>query len=149
MRSILVVIADVIAHEAFQMVFVEDDHMIEQFAPTTAHKPLRNAVLPRASEAGPFRLDTEALDGIDYGAVEIRGLIKNQVFGRAIVGEGFAQLLRSPCAGRVLRGIEMENPAPVMRDDEETAEHTKRQRRHGEEVHCGDGLAMVDQEGLP
>ena len=82
-------------------------------------------ILPRASEAGPFRLDSEALDGIDYVAVEIRGPIKDQVFGRAIVGEGFAQLLRSPCAVRVLRGIEMRNPAPVMGDDEETVEHTK------------------------
>jgi hypothetical protein len=77
-------------HEAFQMAFVEYDHMIEQFAPTAANEPFRNATLPRASEAGPFRLNTEALDCIDYLTVEIRGPIKDQVFGSAIVGEGFA-----------------------------------------------------------
>ena len=90
MRPIPVVIADVFTHEAFQMMFVEYDHMIKQFAPAAAHKPFRNAILPRASEAGPFRLDTETLDCIDYVAVEIRGPIKDQVFGRAIVWEGFA-----------------------------------------------------------
>jgi hypothetical protein len=96
------------------MVLVEYDHMIEQFATTAANEPFRNAILPRASEAGPFRLDTEALNCIDYVTVEIRGPIKDQVFGSAIAGEGFAQLLRRPCAGRVLRGIKMKNPGPVV-----------------------------------
>lgn len=85
------------------MVFVEYDHMIEQFATTAANEPFRNAILPRASEAGLFRSDTEAFYCIHYIAVEIRGPIKDQVFGSAIVGEGFAQLLRRPCARRVRR----------------------------------------------
>ena len=93
MRPVLVIIADVVIHKAFQMVFVEYDHVVEQFAPTAADNPLRNAILPRASEAGPFRLDTEALDGVDYAAFEIRGPIKDQVFGSAIVRKGIAQLL--------------------------------------------------------
>ena len=80
MRPVLVIIADVITHEAFQMLFVEYDHMIEQFAPTASDEPFRDAILPRASEAGPFRLDAEALDGVDYVAFEIRGPIKDQVF---------------------------------------------------------------------
>ena len=132
MGPVLVIIAKVITHEAFQMVFVEYDHMIEQFAPTAADEPFRNAILPRASETGPFRLDTEALDGIDYVALEIRGPIKDQVIGSGIVGEGFTQLLRSPCASRLLGGIEVKDPAPVMGDDKETIEHTKSQRRHRE-----------------
>jgi hypothetical protein len=49
----------------------------------------------------------------------------------------------------MLRGIKMKNSTSVMGDDEEAVEHTKRQRRHGEKIHCGDGLAMVAQEGLP
>ena len=101
MGSVSVIIADEVIHEAFQMVFVEYDHMIEQFATTGANEPFRNAILPRASETGPFRLDAEDLYCIDHLASEIRSPIKDQVFGSAIVGEGFAQLLRSPCASRV------------------------------------------------
>ena len=100
MRPVLVIIADVVIHEPFQMVFFEYDHMIEQFATTAANEPFGNAVLPRTLEAGPFRLDTKALDCIDYVSVEIRGPIKDLVFWSAIVGEGFAQLLRRPCASR-------------------------------------------------
>src|SRR6516162_7148053 len=107
MSPILVIIADVVMHEAFQMAFVEYDHMIEQFATTAANEPFRNAILPRAFEAGLFRLETKTLDCIDYLAVEIRGAIKDQVCGNAIVRKGFAQLLRHPRASRVLRGIEM------------------------------------------
>ena len=72
------------------MLLVEYDHLIEQFPTTAANEPFRNAVLPWASEARPFRLDTEALDCIDSVAVEIRDPVKDQVFGSAIVREGFA-----------------------------------------------------------
>ena len=54
MRPVLVIIADVVIHEACQMVCVEHDHMIKQFATTAANEPFRNAILPRTSEAGPF-----------------------------------------------------------------------------------------------
>ena len=43
------------------MVFVQYDHMIEQFAMAAANEPFRNAILPRASETGPLRLDAEDL----------------------------------------------------------------------------------------
>ena len=149
MRPVLVIIADVVFHEAFQVALVEYDHMIDQFATTAANEPFRNTILPRASEAGPFRFDTEALYGIGYVSVEIRCPIKDQVFGSAIVGEGLAQLLRRPCARRVLRGIVMKNPASVMGDDEETVEHAESQRRHCEEVHCCDHFTMVAQKCSP
>ena len=85
MRPVLVIIADVVIHEAFQMVFVQNDHVIEQIPAARTNEPFRDAILPRASEAGPFRFDTEAPYCIDYVAVEIRGPIKDQVFGSAIV----------------------------------------------------------------
>jgi hypothetical protein len=81
--------------------------------------------LPRASDASPFRLDTEAPDGIDHVAVEIRGPIKNQVLGSVIVGEGFAQPLRSPCASRVLRGMEMNNSTATWAMTKNSTAHRK------------------------
>jgi hypothetical protein len=82
------------------MAFVEYDHMIEQFATTAANEPFRNAILPWAFEAGLFRLETETLDCIDYVAIEIRGPIKDQVFGSAIVGKAS----RSCCDTHALVG---------------------------------------------
>jgi hypothetical protein len=53
------------------MLFLEYDHMIEQFATKAANEPFGNTILPRASEAAPFPLDPEALYGIDYLAIEL------------------------------------------------------------------------------
>ena len=90
MRPVVVIIADVITHEAFQMLFVEYYHMIEQFAPTASDEPLRYSILRRASETGPFRLDAEGVNDLDYVSFKIRGPTKDQVFGSAIVREGIA-----------------------------------------------------------
>jgi hypothetical protein len=45
--------------------------------------------------------------------------------------------------------IAVENPSPVMRNDEEAVQHAKLQCRHSEEVHRGDGFPMVTQERRP
>ena len=60
MRAVLVIITDVLVHEAFQMPFVENDHMVEQISAAVADPTLRNAVLPRASETSLLGLDAEA-----------------------------------------------------------------------------------------
>ena len=47
MCSVIVVITDVLAHQAFQMPFVEHDYMVEQITPAVADPTLSNPVLPR------------------------------------------------------------------------------------------------------
>jgi hypothetical protein len=68
MRSVVVVVADVLIHEALQMPFIENDHVVEQIPAAVADPALGNAVLPRTAEAGLFRLDAEALHRIDHFA---------------------------------------------------------------------------------
>jgi hypothetical protein len=45
--------------------------------------------------------------------------------------------------------VAVQNPPPVMGDDEEAIEHAESQRRHGEEVHRGDRFSVVIQESSP
>jgi hypothetical protein len=75
-------VVDEFAHEALEMAFVEDDHMIEQVATAGANKPLTDAILPWALEACSLGLDPEALDRRNYLFVEIRPTIKDQVVPR-------------------------------------------------------------------
>ena len=107
------------------MVFIDYDDMVEQITAARPNESFRNAVLPWTSETRSLRFETEALDCIHYVAVEIRSTFKNQIFGCAIVGEGLSQLLRHPSASGMPRGIEMKNPSSLMRDHEETVQHTK------------------------
>ena len=149
MRPVVVVVADVLGHEPFQMAFIEHDHMVEQIAAAVADEALSDAVLPRTLEAGSLRFDAEALDCIDDFFIEARAAIEDQVLGCGIVGKRFAQLLDHPRTGRMLGHVAMKNSPPVMRDDEEAIEHAESQRRHGEEIHRSDGLAMIGQECRP
>jgi hypothetical protein len=45
-RSIFVVVADVLVHQSFQMPFIDNDHMVEQIPAAVANPPFRNTVLP-------------------------------------------------------------------------------------------------------
>ena len=61
MRPVLVIIADIVVHEAFQMVFVKHDHMAEQVPAAVADEALRDSVLPRALKAGSLGTNTKLL----------------------------------------------------------------------------------------
>jgi hypothetical protein len=52
MRPVVVIVADVFVHQAFQMPFIKNDHVVEQIAAAVADPPLGNTVLPRTAEAG-------------------------------------------------------------------------------------------------
>jgi hypothetical protein len=58
MRPVLVIIADVLVHQTFQMPLVQDNHMIEQITAAVADPTFGNAILPRTSKAGSLGLDT-------------------------------------------------------------------------------------------
>ena len=93
MRSVLVVIAYILAHQPFQVPFVKHDDMVEQISSAASHPALCNTVLPRASEADPIRLDAETLYGIDHFQVEICAAIKDQIAGSGVVQERIAKML--------------------------------------------------------
>ena len=81
MSSIVVIIADVLIHQALQMALIENDHMVEQIAAAVANPTLGNAVLPRTSITCPLGLDTKHLHRIDQFLIELRAAIKNQISG--------------------------------------------------------------------
>jgi len=101
MSSVVMVITDVLVHQAFQMPLVQDDHMVEQIAAAVSNPALGNAVLPRAAEAGLSELDAEAFHRFDDFAVELRSAIKDQITRRRVVRECLAQLLNNPGACRL------------------------------------------------
>src|ERR1035441_5431916 len=103
---VIVIVANVLSHETFQVSLVENDDMIEQVSPATADETLGDAVLPRAAEAGALRLDAEALDSADSLFAEIRGAVEDQIPRRFVVRERLAQLLRDPRARRMLGDAE-------------------------------------------
>jgi hypothetical protein len=76
MRSIIVIVADILIHQPPQMVPIQNDDMIEQVPMTVANPAFRNTVLSRAPEAGPLRLDTQGPDGTDNLLIKASGAIE-------------------------------------------------------------------------
>ena len=149
MGAVLMVIADVLSHEALQMALVENDHVVEQVPAAVADPTVGNAVLPRTAETGPLGLNAETLHCVDHVAIELCAAIKDQVTGRRVVRECLAQLLNHPNAGRMSGHVEMQDAPPIMRYDKETVQYAEGQRRHGEEVHRGNRFSVIAQEGRP
>src|ERR1700749_4947272 len=71
MRSILVVVTDVFVHQAFQVAFIDNDHVVEQVPAAAADPTLSDSVLPWTSEAGSLGLNVEALHRLDYFVTEV------------------------------------------------------------------------------
>src|SRR5947209_13784905 len=57
MRSVILVIADVLKAEAHQVPLVYGDHVIQHLTAYAAHPSFRNSVLPRTANTHPDRLD--------------------------------------------------------------------------------------------
>jgi hypothetical protein len=93
MCSVHVVIADVFAHQPFEMPFIQCDHVIQQGSSTVTNPAFGDSVLPGTAETGSPRRDAEALyDAYDI-VVEVCATVKDEITGYRVVGKGLAKLL--------------------------------------------------------
>jgi hypothetical protein len=70
-------------------------------------------------------------------------VVKDEEFGRRLIGKGFAQLLYDPSARRMASDVEVQDAATVVADNEEAIENMEREGRDREEIHGRDGLAVI------
>ena len=125
------------------MPLIKDDDMIEQIPAATANEALRHSVLPWTAEAGPLRLDAETPDCADNFVIEVGAAIEDQVLRNPIEGKCFAELLRDPCARRMLGHVAAQNPSSVVGDHKEAVDYPERQRGHREKVHRSNSFTMI------
>jgi hypothetical protein len=114
MCPVVVVVADVLTHEAFQMCFIEYNHMVQKITATGANETLGHAVLPRTFESSSHRLQPDGLDGFPDLGIEDRVPVVDQVFLRRIVGKCFTKLLRNPRASWMPRDVEAQHTPMVV-----------------------------------
>jgi len=78
MRSVLVIITDILFHQPAQVSSIQYDHMIQEISTYTANPALRNSVLPRTAKCGLDGLRANGFHGRnDFGA-ELRVAIEDQ-----------------------------------------------------------------------
>lgn len=132
MCSVIVVVTDVLVHQAFQVTFIENDQMVEHISAAIADTAFRNTFLPRTLEAGPLWLDSKALHGVDHFLIEVCAAIEDQVIGGRVVRVCLAQLLDDSGAARIFSHIAVKDSPPIMRDHKGAVENAISECRHGE-----------------
>jgi hypothetical protein len=149
MRSVIVVITNILRQQPLQVGFVECDDVVEQFTPSTFDPPLGDSVLPGTFKRGSHGGQIHRA----YGDRDFRTIfpvaVEDQESRCRPVREGFAQLLHNPSTRRVPCAAEMQDAATVMTDDEEAVQHAERERWDRKEIHRRNRFPMVSQEREP
>ena len=149
MRSILMVIAEVLRKQPLQMPFVQRNHVIEEITSAAFHPTLSDAVLPRTLKRGPEGSEPERSNRRRNLEPVFPVPIKEQESESRAERKRLAELLDHPKACGVLRHIEVQDPSSVMGDDKETVDDAESDGGDREEVHCSDHFSMIAQKGKP
>ena len=142
-RAVVVVVREVIGEESFQVSLVQRNGLVEQFVSAASHPALRDSVLPGTLNRGLYAGDLHGSNRSRNVQPILCVVVKDEEFGRGLIGKGFAQLLYDPSARRMASDVEVQDAATVVADDEEAIENIERERRDREEIHGRDGLAVI------
>ncbi len=125
MRSVLVVITNVLGQEPFQVALIDCNDMIKQISAATSHPTLGNPVLPGTLERGASWFAAQSSDRRHYFGAELGVAIKDQILGNGLKGKGFTQLLHHPGASRIAGDVEVQNAPAVVGNDKEAVQNSK------------------------
>jgi hypothetical protein len=143
------VVSQIIAPETPQVLFVQRNHMIQHLAAATPNPALGHSVLPWTAHARADGREAAGLEKPEYISTELRVTVEHDVLVATGKRQSLPQLLDDPIAGRMRRGVEMQNSPPIMLDDKEAIEYAERYGWNREEVECGDHFAVIAEEGQP
>src|SRR5215471_10602980 len=143
------VIVHVIPNAPTNMLLVQRNDMVKEFATTTAYPPFRDAILPRRLHAGPFGFQPGRLQKRDDVSIEFRVAIEDDITIRASFGKGLAQLLDDPIRRWVPRDIEVQDLTTGVFDYEEAVQQFKIDRRNREEVKGNNRFSVILQKRQP
>jgi len=89
-RPVVVVVTHVLVHQAFQMPFIENDHVVKQIVAAVADPALGDTVLPRTAELVRLGLMSKLFRVSITSSLELRATIKDQIVGCRVVRKRLA-----------------------------------------------------------
>ena len=111
------------------MVFVEDDDVIQTLSANAANDALGIGILPRAPRCGRAFPHSQTAYAFSKSASIDSITIAQQVLRHGLQWKRFNELLRRPFAHRMLRHIEVNDPAPIMGQDNQHEQHSQSRPR--------------------
>src|SRR5258705_1555092 len=131
------------------MRLAQDNHMIDALAPDRSDQPFDNAILPGRGWCGRLVPDAHgaqsACDDRTIDAIPVA----DQVARRLIPRKCLRYLTCNPLRGRVCCDVDPDQLSAVQPDDDEGIEQVETDSWNNKQVHGGDILSMITQEGAP
>ena len=145
-----IIVANVFAHSAVEMLVIEDEHMIKALGSRRLHPTLGYAVGSRRSHRCADLGDPEPPNTpIESRAVATVPIV-DQISGRlALRATCLDHLLSEPRSGRVRRNSNMDEFPISMADHEEHIQCAEPQCMHGEETTSPNVVRVPSQESTP
>src|SRR5215468_1727061 len=149
MRSRVVIIVQVIAQGSAQVIFTDDDQMIETLSANRADDAFRVWILEGRSRRCDHFFNLHSLySQSKFCPVDLIS-IPERIARRRVFREGFNELSICPFSRRMRCNIEVDDLASVMQQDYETVQVAEGQCWNGEKVDGGNLICMIGEKCLP
>ena len=149
MRPLRVVVGDELAQNRVQVLLIQDDDVIEALAPHGADDSLGDGVRAR----GPDRREQGRGPERPGACGKVRAVgavtVPDKLAGGPAPRRRLDELTPDPGGGRVRGDVDMDQLTPVVGDEHQNVEGSKRQGGHGEQVGGPDLGPVVGEEGTP
>src|SRR5215471_12009118 len=120
----LLVVMEIASQNPPQRPLVPHNDVIQALAANRSDQSLHIWILPRGSRSHDDFFDPHAFREGNHGSSENRISIPHQILWR-FPGKGFSNLLGRPLFAWMIRHIEVQHTAAVMRQDDENKQHTE------------------------
>ncbi len=119
MRSPWVIVIQISWKQSFEMFFVKDDNVIQKFSSDTADHSFDIGILPwRRWRGDDFFRAKRPNSLLNLPAVAAIA-ISQQIARGGIEGKRLSKLLRRPLSRWMFRDVEMDDPAPIVNQDDQ------------------------------
>ena len=134
---------------AFEMGFVEYDHVVQTFPANGADHSFAVRVLPGCSRCDGDLVNTHAFDTLGEVVAVDSIAVSDKESRRLVEREGINDLLSRPFGAGICRNVEMNNVSPVMPQNDENIQHAKRRGRQCKEVAGRDIPNVIVEKRTP
>jgi hypothetical protein len=149
MTTVLMEIGDVVRKKPMQVGLVQDGDVVQDLPSATENPALRERILPGRPVGRSNDFHTHVFQGSRYDLSVLPVAVEDHVPRRMVFRERFPELLNDPQGVGLGRDRELEDLSPRMVDDEKDLQDIERCRGDREEVHAGQAVFVVSQEGDP
>jgi hypothetical protein len=112
MRTVAVIVRQIFTAQSSQMLLIQRNDVIHHLSSATADPAFRCSVLPRTSSTRSDRYDSACFQYAQDVRTEFGVSVEHNVAIRTGQRESLTQLLYDPFAGRMRRGVKVQDPPP-------------------------------------